>query len=88
MKDTLKMKMATATNLPKDVVLGVPIVTITGHSEVRIENYRGLIEYTEILIRIQSKSGQIKVSGQRMQIEYYTNDEMKITGHIKSIEYC
>lgn len=88
MKDSLKSKVATAANLPKDVVLGVPIVTVTGQIEVCIENYRGIIEYTDFLIRIQSKAGQIKITGKRMQIEYYTNDEMKITGRIKSIEYC
>ncbi len=88
MKDSLKQKMAEATNLPKDVVLGIPILTMTGRMELCIENYRGIIEYTDVLIRVQSKSGQIRVSGKRMQIEYYTNDEMKITGYIQSIEYC
>ena len=87
MKDSLKTKMAAATNLPKDVVLGVPILTMTGRMELCIENYKGIIEYTDVLIRVRSKSGQIKVSGKRMQIEYYTNDEMKITGYIKSVEY-
>lgn len=75
-------------SLPKDVVLGVPILTMTGRMELCIENYRGIIEYTDVLIRVQSKSGQIRVSGKRLQIEYYTNDEMKITGYIQSIEYC
>lgn len=88
MKDSLKQKMAEATNLPKDVVLGIPILTLTGKMELCIENYRGIIEYTDVLIRLQSKSGQIRVSGKRLQIEYYTNDEMKITGYIQSIEYC
>lgn len=87
MKNSLKNKMASAANLPKDVVLGVPIVTVTGKIEVCIENYRGIIEYTDLLIRVQSKAGQIKITGNGMQIEYYTNDEMKITGHIKAIEY-
>lgn len=88
MKDSLKQKMAEATNLPKDVVLGIPILTLIGKMELCIENYRGIIEYNDVLIRLQSKSGQIRVSGKRLQIEYYTNDEMKITGYIQSIEYC
>lgn len=80
--------MAEAASLPKDVVLGVPILTMTGRMELCIENYRGIIEYTDVLIRVQSKAGQIRVSGKRLQIEYYTNDEMKITGYIQSVEYC
>ena len=79
--------MADAVNMPKDVVLGVPIITLTGQVELLIENYRGILEYTDQLIRVQTKSGQIRVQGKRLQIAYYTNDEMKVTGHIQSVEY-
>lgn len=82
----LKARMADAVNMPKDVVLGVPILTMLGQMELHIENYSQILEYTDLLIRIRTKSGQIKVSGQRMQIDFFTNDEMKVTGHIKSIE--
>ena len=73
--------------MPKDVVLGVPIVTITGEFEMNIENYRGIIEYTDSLIRIKLKSGQLKISGKRLEIAYYTNEDMKVVGFVKSIEY-
>lgn len=84
---TLKSRMADASSVPKDVLLGVPIVTITGQLEANVENYRGIIEYTDLLVRIKSKSGQIKIIGKNLQIAYYTNDEMKITGHIEKVEY-
>ena len=85
--DSIKKKLSSVANLPKDVTLGLPVITMTGQVEMSIENYRSIIEYTEILIRVQSKSGQIKIKGSHLQIEYYTNDEMKITGRIKSVEY-
>lgn len=88
MKESLKKKMTSATNLPKDVIFGVPIITMTGELEVCVENYKGILEYTDTVIRIRSKVGQIRVTGKHMQIEYYTNDEMKITGQIKAVEYC
>ena len=87
MKESLKKKMACTKNLPKDVIFGVPIITMKGKLEVCVENYKGIMEYTDTLIRIRSKVGQIRVTGRNMQIEYYTNDEMKITGQIKSVEY-
>lgn len=87
MKENLKNRVADAVNMPKDVVLKVPIVTVIGQIEMCIENYRGITEYTESLIRVQTKIGQIKIHGKHLQIEYYTNDEMKITGKILSIEY-
>ena len=83
----LRNRMAEASGLPKDVVLGMPILTITGQLELNLENYRGILEYTDTLIRIKTKIGQIKVSGTGLNVEYYTNDEMKVTGKITAIEY-
>ena len=80
-------KAAEAAGMPKDVVFGVPVITILGRNEVCIENYRGIIEYTEQLVRVQTKSGQIRLTGKRLKIEYYTNDEMKITGYVESLEF-
>ena len=76
--------MADAANLPKDVVLGVPILTLTGHYEV---NNRGILEYTEQLIRINVRSGQIRITGKSLEINYYTTTDMKITGKVEKIEY-
>ena len=84
---TRRYRMADASNLPKDVVLGVPILTLTGHYEVNIENYRGILEYTEQLIRINVRSGQIRITGKSLEINYYTTTDMKITGKVEKIEY-
>lgn len=86
--EKIKEKLAAAASMPKDVVLGAAVVTVIGDGEVCIENYRGIIEYTDVLIRVQTKSCQIKLQGKQLQIEYYTNDEMKIRGRILSLEYC
>lgn len=87
-QDFLKTRFASAVSLPKDVVLGAAVISLLGNHEVCIENYRGIVEYTECLIRVQTKEHQIRLHGRGLQIEYYTNDEMKITGMICSIEFC
>ena len=79
--------MAEVGNVTKDVVMGVPILTLTGHYEVNIENYRGILEYTEQLIRINVRSGQIRITGKSLEINYYTTTDMKITGKVEKIEY-
>lgn len=84
----IREKMIAAIDLPKDVVLGSSVLTVLGSNEICIENYRGIIEYTDTLIRVQTKEKQIKIQGKRLQIEYYTNDEMKIKGYVHSIDYC
>lgn len=83
-----KEEMTEALNLPKDLTLGAVILTITGKHEAYVENYMSLIEYTETLIRIQTKTCKLELRGVRLNIDYYTNDEMKITGEIQEVKYC
>ncbi len=86
--EQIKERIVSAANMPKDVMLGASVLTILGNFEVCIENYRGILEYTDTLIRVQTKGKQFSLSGKQLQIEYYTNDEMKITGKISSLEFC
>ncbi|MCI8581599.1 MAG: sporulation protein [Dorea sp.] len=79
--------VADMAGMPKDVIMGAPILTIIGQMELLVENYRGILEYTELLIRIQTRIGQIRIIGKNLMIEYYTNDEMKITGKVTEIKY-
>lgn len=73
--------------LPKDSVLGASIVSVTGNTDVFIENYKGIIEYTEQLILLQGKTCKIEITGKRLHIVYYTNEDMKIQGTIENVRY-
>jgi len=73
--------------LPADVLMGDSIVTITGNKSAWIENYRGMIEYADERILLQGKNCQICFEGTNLSIDYYTNEDMKIGGIIKSVSY-
>ena len=59
---------------------------MVGASEIFVENFKGIIYYTchEILI----KGNHIKycVCGDCLMIEYYSNEDMKISGQIKEVK--
>lgn len=84
---SVKENMVETLELPKDLMYRASIVTITGRREVLIENYKGILEYTEEYIKIQTKNAKLTVYGKRLNIEYYTNEDMKVVGFIKSIEF-
>lgn len=73
--------------LPKDVCLGALKVTMTGNKEAWIENYRGILEYTDHMILLQAKTCQVCFEGSRLSIDYYTNEDMKISGCIGCVRY-
>lgn len=83
----VKAKIAEKLNIPEDIADGVPIVTITGKREVYVENYKGIIEYAPDCIRLQTKCSRITFEGKGLEIIYYTNTDMKITGSLESVTY-
>lgn len=77
-----------ALHLPKDIITGAMKLELTGNREAWIENYRGLLEYTDTCIRIQGKHNQIIIEGKCLCIEYYTNEDLRITGFFNMIKFC
>lgn len=73
--------------LPADILIGAPIITSTGMHQVCVENYKGLIEYNHEFIKIQTKQCKVCIQGKNLNIDYYTDDEMNISGKILSIHY-
>lgn len=80
-------KVVNTLELPKDLMLGAPILAVTGRKELVLTNYKGILEYEDSFIRIQTKTCRIVISGVHLAIDYYTNEEMKITGFFESIRY-
>lgn len=79
--------LADGLELPKDVSCGVVIVTVTGRRALVLENYKGIVSYDDDCIVIQTRDCRVAVSGCRLKVDYYTNEEMKIVGLIRQISY-
>lgn len=79
------MEAASGLNLPKDVLLGASLMHLTGHYEATIENYKNIIEYSDTALVVSTKTGKIRISGEKLEIEYFTGDDMKVRGIIKEI---
>jgi sporulation protein YqfC len=73
--------------LPKDVCMGALKVTMTGNTDAWIENYKGILEYTGCAILLQGKTCQVCFEGSCLTIDYYTNEDMKISGCIACVRY-
>jgi sporulation protein YqfC len=80
-------KLVNELEFPKDLMLKAALVTVTGRRELVIANYRGILEYEDSQILIQTKNCRILISGLHLAIDYYTREEMKITGWIDTIAY-
>ena len=83
----LKEKLANTLSLPKEVALDLPVVTATGRSELTIENYKNLIEFTDTAIRIRTREGTISITGERLTLQQITAENLLIKGRVSEILY-
>ena len=72
--------------MPQEIYTNNPKVTINGFEEILIENYKGILEYEEFLVRINTYLGIINVNGYNLNLETMTNDDIRVTGKIESID--
>ncbi len=72
--------------LPREVYSNIPKIIITGFDEMIIENFKGILEYEEYFVRINTHIGIININGFNLNLENMTNDDIKVTGHIESME--
>lgn len=80
-------KIIDALNLPKDVILELPKLIFTGNRELYVENYRGIIEYSDSVIRLNTNEYILKITGSRLGIKSIAEEEITLNGDIKSLEF-
>lgn len=83
----LKESIAKTLQLPDDLAFRESILTLIGNNELLIENYKKIMEYTSHNLLIQTEHCKLRIRGERIEICYYTSDEMKVTGCFSSILY-
>ena len=72
--------------LPKEVYSNIPKLIVTGFDEMIIENFKGILEYEEFFVRINTYIGIININGYNLNLTNMTNEDIKVTGKIESIE--
>ncbi|HHW17791.1 MAG TPA: sporulation protein YqfC [Firmicutes bacterium] len=86
MRKRVRQELADLLELPLDISLDLPRVVVVGDLGVLISNHRGLIQYSPEEIVIGVGRGQISISGENLEIEEVSKEDMAVRGVIKSVE--
>ncbi len=84
--DNIKSNVSEILELPKDIMLDLPKITLIGNLQLYIENHKGIIEYGNLRIRINTNAGILRVLGKNMVIKNIVTEEIIIVGEIESLE--
>jgi sporulation protein YqfC len=74
-------------DLPQDVMMDLPRITMIGQIHIYIENHRGLITFTDKELRLLLKQGQLQIRGKSFGIKTILPEEILLEGKIDQVLY-
>lgn len=80
-------KLDSILELPREVTSTDIKITITGFDEILIENYKNILEYQDILIKLNTFDGTVTIYGFSLKLEQMTDEDIKVIGKIDTIEF-
>jgi len=89
-KTAERLVTSTLTNafeLPKEVVMNLPLITLIGKEDLTIENFKSMLEYSEELLRINTTAGIVRIEGKKLALKQITSESIVIVGAIDKIEF-
>ena len=85
MKNT-KNKIGKILEMTQEVYSNSPKIIITGFEEMIVENFKGILEYEDFFVRINTHIGIININGFDLKLENMSDDDIKVTGKIESFD--
>lgn len=85
--DKIKRSIVEALDLPKEVILDLPKIIMIGTHQLSIENHKGILEHTSDRIRINTKVGILRITGENLMIKNIIKEEIVIAGEINQVEF-
>ncbi|NCU18472.1 sporulation protein YqfC [Pallidibacillus pasinlerensis] len=74
-------------DLPEDVMMDFPRITMVGQLHVYIENHKGLLTFSDKEVRVLLSQGQLLVKGEGFVIKTIWPEELILEGKIEQVLY-
>lgn len=72
--------------MPLDVMLDIPRITMIGQMQVQIENHQGILLFTPDAVRIRTRTGVLLIKGRQLKIGSLQKAEVVVEGRIESLD--
>lgn len=73
--------------VPKEISTNEPKITIAGFKKMLIENYKAILDYQDIYIRIKTYVGIVNINGFNLKLSEMTSDDIMISGDIETVDF-
>ncbi len=83
----VKQVLMNSVDLPKDVMMDLPRITMIGQLHIYIENHRGLLAFSDVEIRLSLSQGQLAIKGENLVIKAILPEEILLEGVIHQVSF-
>ena len=80
-------QVADALDIPKEFLAGTGTIHIVGNSEITIEGQLSILEYSQEMIRLNTKEYIINITGTDFEVKDLGAEYIRITGKFRGVEY-
>ncbi|RAV21759.1 sporulation protein YqfC [Paenibacillus contaminans] len=87
LKKKLGLITAKMFDVPQDVALDLPRITVIGNNQLLIENHRGVIVFSEELLKLRLAKGSMEIRGKQLVIRAIYSEEVYVDGQVSDIKY-
>lgn len=81
----LKRWVTATMDLPQDIMMDLPRITMVGQLHIYIENHKGLLTFSDQELRLLLKNGQLLVKGQAFVLKTILPEEILLEGKIDQV---
>lgn len=86
-KRNIKQWMTKSLELPADVVMDLPRITMIGHLHIYIENHQGVLKFSNEELRLRLTQGQLLINGKHFVLKTILPEEILLEGQIDEVKY-
>lgn len=84
-KSVMRRMMADVLEIPEDLSLDLPRITLLGNLNLNVENHKGIISYTADEVRLKVSDGYLIAKGEGFLLRSISKTDVFLEGEINSL---
>lgn len=83
----MRERIADSLELPAEVTLNVPKITILAKKEITVENHKGVMRFSNTELVVNTSLGPLTIKGENLEIAFVGGTTITLKGSFKGVVY-
>lgn len=84
---TVREKLVDRLELPAEITLNIPKITILAKKEITVENHKGVMRFSTSELVVNTSLGPLTIKGEDFEIAFVGGTTITLRGNFKGIVY-